>query len=375
MQQTINMENLIRPDIADMDAYTPIVPFEVLSEELQRPIEEIVKLNANENLYGPSPKALQALNALSMQIPIYPDPEARKLRQALSSALGVDSKYIFVGAGADELIDLTMRLFIEPGDKIINCPPTFGMYKFDAALVAAEVVKVPRREDFSLDVEAVERAVEQHQPKLLFVTSPNNPDGGLLPTADLERLLQLPVMIILDQAYVEFSAPPQEANRILQRIPNASNLAVLRTFSKWAGLAGLRVGYGVYPEWAMQHLWKIKQPYNLNVAADAAARASLEDIDWLYDNLALIRAERVRLYDQLQGLSFIEPYPSDANFILCKVSQTTATAVRDRLRDEGILIRYYNKPGLEDHIRVAIGKPEHSDALMTILKQIEAELV
>lgn len=374
MQNTINVENLVRPDIAGMEPYKPIVPFEVLSEELGRPIEDIVKLDANENLYGPSPKALEAVAALHHTVPIYPDPQARKLRHMLSDVLGVDSEYVFVGAGADELIDLTMRLFIEPGDKILNCPPTFGMYKFDAALVAAEVVNVTRKPDFSLDIDAIEKAVAEHQPKLLFVTSPNNPDGGLLSQAQLERLLKLPIMIMLDQAYVEFSATPAEANAVLQRIPNTPNLAVLRTFSKWAGLAGLRVGYGVYPLWLMEHLWKIKQPYNLNIAADAAARGSLDDIEWLYSNLARIRAERDRLFAELQALSYIDPYPSKANFILCKVKQTTATAVRDRLRAEGVLIRYYNKPGLEDHIRVAIGKPEHSEKLMSILKQIEAEL-
>ncbi len=374
MQKTIDVKSLVRPDIAEMEAYTPIVPFEVLSQALGRPIAEIVKLDANENPYGPAPKALEALAALNVEVPIYPDPEARTLRTMLSDALGIGSEHIFVGAGADELIDLTMRLFIEPGDKIINCPPTFGMYKFDAALVAAKVVNVPRNADFSLNIDAIKQAIVEHKPKLLFVTSPNNPDGGLLPANQLEHLLQLPVMVILDQAYVEFSAPPAEANAVLQRIPMTSNLAVLRTFSKWAGLAGLRVGYGIYPLWAMQHLWKIKQPYNLNVAADAAARGSLEDIDWLYNNLALIRAERDRLFEQLRALSFIEPYPTKSNFILCNVTGTTATAVRDRLRDEGILIRYYNKPGLEDHIRVTIGKPEHSAKLMTILKRIEADL-
>src|SRR5690606_41358217 len=141
-----------------MEPYTPIVPFEVLSEQLGRDATDLVKLDANENPYGPSPRALNAISARRDAVPIYPDPESRALRAALAEYAGVGSEHILAGAGADELIDLIMRLVITPGDAIVNCPPTFGMYSFDGALNGARVVEVPRRADFSLDVEAVERA-------------------------------------------------------------------------------------------------------------------------------------------------------------------------------------------------------------------------
>ena len=158
--------------------YTPIEPFEVLSARLGLPAEQIVKLDANENPYGPAPRARQALAELAFPH-IYPDPESRALRAALGRFTGVPQEYLLAGAGADELIDLLLRVLLEPGDSVINCPPTFGMYAFDTLLNAGQVIEVPRRPDFSLDLPAIRQAVAEHQPKVLFLTSPNNPDGSL----------------------------------------------------------------------------------------------------------------------------------------------------------------------------------------------------
>ncbi len=358
---------LVRPDIARMQPYTPILPFEVLSEQLGRPADQIIKLDANENPYGPSPRALAALREIADRIPIYPDPESRALRAVLARHLGIDMAHILIGAGADELIDLIIRLFIRPGDAIIDCPPTFGMYAFDAGLSGARVIAVPRRPDFSLDLPGIERAVRESQARLLFLASPNNPDGGLLPAADLHRLLRLPLIVILDEAYIDFSG----AESAIAHVPQASNLIVLRTFSKWAGLAGLRVGYGVFPLPLMEHLWKIKQPYNLNVAAEAAARASLEDIETLRANAARIAAERDRLIDSLRAFPYLEPHPSRSNFVLCRVIGIDARGLKARLAAEfGILVRHFNKPGLDDHIRISAGRPEHTDALLAALHAI-----
>jgi histidinol-phosphate aminotransferase len=348
-----------------MQPYTPVFPFEVLAARLGRAPHEIVKLDANENPYGP-PACVQGALANLPYAHIYPDPESRALREALSSFAGISADLLLVGAGADELIDLTMRLFLEPGDTIVNCPPTFGMYPFDADVCGAEVISVPRRPGFSLDVDQIEQAVSQRKPKLLFVACPNNPDGSWLPNGDLERLLTLPLVVVLDEAYVEFA---RERSRIGQ-VAKRDNLIVLRTFSKWAGLAGLRVGYGAFPAVLMGHLQKIKQPYNVSVAASTAATAVLQDEAYLERHIARMVDERHRLAQLLAGIPYLYPYPSQAVFVLCRVEGRDARQAKSALEQEGILVRHYRSPRLEDHIRISVGRPDQTDALIAALRRL-----
>jgi histidinol-phosphate aminotransferase len=367
--QGFDANQLIRPNIANLNSYTPILPFEVLSQQLGRDPAEIVKLDANENPYGPSPRVIEALAAASY-LHIYPDPESRALRSALADYTGVDAQQLLVGHGADELIDLVMRLVIEPGDKIVNCPPTFGMYAFDAGINDARVTTVWRNADFSIPVEAVEALFQTNPestslPKLIFVTSPNNPDGSLLSDADLRRLLALPAITILDEAYIEFGG-----NSRIGWVEKHRNLIVLRTFSKWAGLAGLRVGYGAFPDEIVNHLWKIKQPYNVNVAGQIAALASLQDRGKLLEIVAQIVSERERLVSILRQFDWLKPYPSHANFVLCQVSKFSAAEVKQRLAEQGILVRHYNSPRLTDYIRISVGTAEQTTRLEQGLRTI-----
>jgi histidinol-phosphate aminotransferase len=360
-------QRLIRPHIQNMPAYEPILPFEVLSQQLNRPADQIIKLDANENPYGTLPAISQALAAMPFAH-IYPDPESRALRSVLSSYYGLPADNILAGAGADELIDLILRLVIETGDKIINLPPTFGMYTFDADLNAAQVIQVSRRQDFSLDMDAIEQAVIAHNPKLIFLASPNNPDGSLVRRSQVEHLLSLPVLVVLDEAYIEFADP---GSSLLTEVPARQNLVVLRTFSKWAGLAGLRVGFGAFPSALMPHLWKIKQPYMVSVAASTAAILSLQHADQLTEIGHKIIAERQRLSSELGKLGWLQPYPSQANYVLCRVAGRNALDLKHKLASHGILVRYFNKPGLRDHIRISVGKPEHTDKLIQALKEME----
>jgi len=358
-------DSFIRHHLRSLAAYQPILPFEVLSARLGRKPEDIIKLDANENPYGPPPEVAAALGNLKFPY-VYPDPESRHLRAALAEDSGLESEHILVGCGADELIDLIMRCVLEPGDKIVDCPPTFTMYEFDASVNAALVIKVPRLPDFSLDIAHIVKVVEQEKPKCIFLTSPNNPDGSVINDEDLLKILDLPVLVVLDEAYVEFSSLQSRMTWVKKH----GNLIVLRTFSKRAGLAGLRVGYGAFPLSIIEYLWRAKQPYNVSVAAEVSACAALQNPTYLESVKNLLLQERERLYNLLKGIPFLKPFPSHANFILCEVTQgKDAKKIKEDLAKMGVMIRHYDKKELKGYIRISVGKPDHTDALM---KGIEA---
>ena len=361
----------IRKHLESLPPYTPIEPFEVLSERIGRSPDQIVKLDANENPYGPLPVVREALGKLDFPH-IYPDPESRALRKSLSTFTGVGEEYLLAGQGADELIDLLMRVFLEPNDCILSCPPTFGMYSFDAELNAARCIEVLRKADFSLDTEAIRKAVETYQPKIFFITSPNNPDGSVIDSKTMDELLSLPTLIVLDEAYIEFAGDNLGAQLSrIREVPARENLIVLRTFSKWAGLAGLRIGYGAFPLWLMPTLWKSKQPYNVNVAASVAAQISLEHADELAKIVERLKIERERLYEELHDIPYLKLYPTRSNFILCRVVSRDALQFKTELAEKyGIFIRYFNKPGLRDHIRISVGRPSDTDALVKALREL-----
>ena len=207
--------------------------------------------------------------------------------------------------------------------------------------------------------------------KVLFVCSPNNPDGSVVDDATLRRLLALPLLVVLDEAYIDFAEAEGFSSR-LSWVAEHDNLVVLRTFSKLAGLAGLRVGYGAFPDWLLPHLWKIKQPYNVNVAAAVAAVAALEDGDWLRDKVGRLVAERERLARELAAFGFLQPYPSRSNFVLLRVVGRPALALKRALEEEGVLVRHFDKPGVDNCIRVSAGRPQDTDRLLAALRAIIA---
>jgi histidinol dehydrogenase len=353
------------PEGAEPEAYTAVIPFEVFAAQFAKTKKRIVKLDANENPYGMSQHALERV-ATGKYFSIYPDPENTLLRKRLGEFLNLPADRIFTGAGADEPIDVVMSVVLDAGDAIINCPPTFGMYSFSAGVHRARVLRVDRKADFSLDVEGIEAAVRvEKRAKILFVCSPNNPDGSVVPDETLRRLLKLPVLVVLDEAYAEFSGGSR-----IHWTQDFENLAVLRTFSKWAGLAGLRVGYGIFPQSLMRRMMTMKQPYNVNAAAYQAAMASLDDYDAMKKTFDKIIAERERMYTQLQQISWIKVYPSRSNFFLCRMTGRDPRTVQTELAERGILVRYFNKPGLRDCLRISVGKPRDTDALMEALKEL-----
>jgi histidinol-phosphate aminotransferase len=354
--------SLVQPHLRDAPPYVPVEPPEEVAKRLGLPAERIVKLDANENPYGPSPRVAEALaNADSLHI--YPDPEQRRFREAVGRYVGLDAAHVIGGAGSDELIDLLLRLFVAPGEALLNFPPTFSFYPFLAGIQDAFVDNVERRQDFSIDLDEALR----HAPgvRLIVTTSPNNPTGTLLARADLQALLATGKPVVVDEAYTEFSG-----QSCVDLVPKHENLIVLRTLSKWAGLAGLRVGYMVAQPPLIDLVLRIKQPYNLNAAAEVATLASLDDLGYVKEHIALIVAERERLAAHLASLPGFEVTPSASNFVLCRLHDVSARDVHLRLLDRGILVRYFDTPMLQNHLRITVGRPDQTDALMTALREI-----
>jgi histidinol-phosphate aminotransferase len=267
--------------------------------------------------------------------------------------------------GSDELIDLILRLFLEPGDEVINCPPTFGMYPFSTDVCGGRVVDVPRTEDFTLDMAGIKKALTG-KTKAIFVASPNNPTGDIATEREIMELIGTGKIVVVDEAYFEFSNVT-----MAKLVPAYPNLIVLRTFSKWAGLAGLRIGYGFFPVEIGDYLLKIKQPYNANAAAQVAVLASLADIEYLHANVARIVRERERLFGKLKELDWIRPYPSQGNFILCSLPEGKAEEIWQKLRKKGMFVRYFDATRLKDCLRISVGRPEYTDALVKALKEVK----
>jgi len=366
MAEDTGIERFVRPDLAAFAGYSASISPETLKGKIAVPPQDVVKLDANENPYGCSPRVNQALANYSY-FNVYPDNGQEMLRQLLAGYVGLGAEHIVAGSGADQLIDLLLRLFGEPGGEVLSCVPTFAMYGFFARLSGCKIVEIPRGEGFAADIAGVKAAINDRT-KLIVLVNPNNPTGMLTPRRDILELVDTGLPVVIDEAYYEFSG-----ETVAPLVAKYGNLMVLRTFSKWAGLAGLRVGYGIYPPRIAEYMLRIKPPYSVNAAALVAVAESLKDIDFLMSGVKAVVVERERLLAELGNTGWLKPLPSQANFVLCLVPGGGAKRLQERLRDKGILVRYFDKPLLKDYIRISVGKPEHTDAMMKALKEIEEE--
>ncbi|MGB7875129.1 MAG: histidinol-phosphate transaminase [Anaerolineales bacterium] len=351
--------------LQNLPAYIPGESVDSLAARLGRKPESIIKLDANENNYGTPPAVDQALAKLDYTHR-YPDAEQRDLRAALSAYTGVPADFLLAGNGSDELLSLMSQVLLEPGESILVCPPTFSMYAFYAHLKNCDVVNVPRRADFSLNLDKIISAIQARSPKIIYLDNPGNPTGVSISIEDISRLLALPILIVLDEAYLEFTG----SQSLITEVPDRQNLVVLRTFSKWAGLAGFRIGYGAFPKWLGDVLWQAKSPYNVTVPAMTAAMAALSEIDFLKSNISRVIADRDRLAAELNRFKGLSVYPSDANFLLVKVEPSfrkSATEICDFLKEQGLLVRLFESM---DCLRITIGKTDEMKSLLEALSEL-----
>ena len=357
------MRALWRPVLDRIVPYQAGPSLEALQAELG--VESLVRLSANESPLGPSPRAIDAIRREAPRVHLYPDGGSRALRQALARRLGVAPEQVVAANGADELIALIATAAFDPGDEVVVTRPAFEPYTTVTLLAGATVVESPLV-DYETDLDDVGRRISPRT-KAVFLCSPHNPATTIVRRAPLLALLDAlgadGPLVIFDEAYGDFCDDPEHPDGIelLRRYPR---LIVLRTFSKIAGLAGLRVGYAVAGAETIDRLNRVRAPYNVNRLGQVACLAALEDADHLGRTRALVLEERAFLSGELSRRGYRFP-PSQANFLLVRAGDTDL--VRARLLRRGLIVRDGAGVGFPGHLRIAVGTREVNLRLLTAL--------
>lgn len=351
--------------IKSIAPYVPGKPIEELEREYG--ISNSIKLASNENPIGPSPMALAAVAGATANLHRYPDGAGFDLVQGLSRHLQVKPEQIVIGNGSDDLLGMLARVLLQPGDEVVVPTPSFLMYTIVTNSAGAVPVMVPLK-DLSIDLDAVLDHIGP-QTRIVFLCTPNNPTGTILPSADLEAFLtKVPpeVLVVVDEAYFEFVRQDCASGiTFMERFPM---VVTLRTFSKAYGLAGLRVGYGVMDAALAELLNRIRMPFNVNVLAQIGASAALEDTQFISKTLSVVHQGLDYLYAELdkRGLRY---FPSEANFFLIDVGQP-AKAVFERLLTRGVIVRSMHGYGFPQYIRLSVGLPEENRRFLDAIDQV-----
>jgi histidinol-phosphate aminotransferase len=343
-----------RDNVKKMEGYMP--------GEQPPPGTKVIKLNTNENPYLPSPEVMKVLRGFDGEwLRRYPDPMAAMAREAAARVYGVPADWILAANGSDEMLALLARAFLESGRRIAYPMPTYSLYITLAEMQDATTVEVAYDEDYNLPVEGLLAA----RADLTFVCTPNNPSATVAPVKDLEKLASgLDGVLVIDEAYTDFSD-----GNALELVSRYENVIVLRTLSKAYSLAGLRVGFGVAQPKLLEGLIKIKDSYNVDSVALRLAAAALNDQGWMRANAETIKASRAKLAAQLEQMKF-SLWPSQANFVMARPPKGDARYMYYELRERGILVRYWDRPRLDDKLRITVGTEEENHALIAALKEM-----
>lgn len=346
----------VPPEIKALEPYQPGKPIEELERELG--ISGAIKLASNENPLGPAPGAVAAMNAAMAGLHRYPDGAGFEARQALSRRYGVPMECICLGNGSDEIIEFLARAYIRPGQKALAAAPSFLMYSKLVQVAGGSLDEVPLT-DFRIDLDAMLAAVTE-KTRLIFVNNPDNPAGTAVSGEELARFLdRLPegVLVVLDEAYLDFASDPEVA-RGADFLDHRTPVLVMRTFSKIAGLAGLRIGYAFGPKEVISIFDRVRQPFNTSVLAQAAVVGALGDEEFLRRTKELTWQGLERLYACFKDLNLFY-VPSQTNFVLVRVGPK-ASQVADALLRRGVIIRAMSSYGLPEFLRISVGLPEET---------------
>ena len=357
----MEIKNLVRKNILNLKPYTS-------ARDIYEG-DKGVLLDANENSWGSTFTSIADLH-----LNRYPDPHQKDLRKLIENILSIPHENLFFGVGSDEIIDLLIRIFCNPGkDKVIIPEPTYGMYKVACDINDIETTETLLDDNFQIDLSAIRKSYSEIT-KMIFLCSPNNPTGNLLNKKDVVQLCkEFNCIIVIDEAYIDFAS----GGSLIDEFKNLSNLIILRTFSKAWGLAGIRLGYCIANADIINLLFKVKAPYNINTLTRYAFENSLRNQELKEKYVKGIIKERERLKNQLESLPGIKCiFHSDANFLLVKFDSPSgkfeeAKAVLDKLTAKNIIVRDRStQPKLENCLRISIGNEEENDLLWDTIKKI-----
>jgi histidinol-phosphate aminotransferase len=360
------VKQLARKCVANLPPYPPGKPIEELEREMG--IFGSIKLASNENPLGPSPKSMQAITENLHKIHRYPDANTYYLREKLARKFNLPMSNVMIGNGSDELIDLTLHTFLWPDEDVIVPMPGFILYETFAKACEGTVVTVPLS-NFRIDLQAILKAVSPRT-KIIFINSPHNPAGTAVTREEISAFLNaLPsdVIVVLDEAYIEFATDPNVASGI-EFLDSYPLLVVLRTFSKLYGLAGLRIGYGLASEAITENINRVRQPFSVNSLAQVGALAALDDNEFVEKTLTVIKEGLAYLYAQLNRLG-LEYVPTQANFFCIKTPLGAQETYR-RMLDQGVIVRPMESFGLRDYIRINVGLPEENKRFINTLEKV-----
>ncbi|MGK7953155.1 MAG: histidinol-phosphate transaminase [Xenococcaceae cyanobacterium] len=330
--------------------------------EQPKPGTKIIKLNTNENPYPPSPQAIEVLRNIDSEwLRRYPNAYAQDFRLAVSEVLSMPTDWIIVGNGSDELLNLIIRACAEGSDRPIVYPmPTYVLYRTLATLQPAVAIEINYPSDFHLPIDKLVAAGGA----VTFIASPNSPSGHIIPLDDLRELAQrLSGVLVIDEAYVDFAE--YSALSLVNEFPN---VIILRTLSKGYSLAGLRLGFAIANPELLSGLFKVKDSYNIDAIANLVGAAAIRDIDYKNECAEKVKSSRAKLAIALKNLGFTV-LPSHGNFLLATPPTGNAEHIYLKLKERGILVRYFKQPGLEDKLRISIGTEPQNKTLLLALTE------
>ena len=344
--------NYFRPAIAAMEGYTP--------GEQPKPGTLMIKLNTNENPYPPSPQALEVLRGLDSEwLRRYPDPYARDFCHAVSQALDIPADWIIVSNGSDDLLNILIRACAEGKERQVVYPmPSYVLYRTLSSLQGAEVTEVPYSDDYQLPIAELVAAGGA----VTLIATPNSPSGHIVPLVDLRQLAaKVSGILAIDEAYVDFAD-----YSALSLVQEFENVIILRTLSKGYSLAGLRLGFGIAHPQLIANLFKVKDSYNIDALAILIGTAAMEDQNYKNACAAKVKRSRAQLATALRKLNF-QVRDSQGNFLLVTPPHNQAAAIYQGLKEQHILVRYFNSPGLADKLRITVGTDAQNQKLLRAL--------